>query len=472
MDPCQLTAAELAAALRRRELSAREALDAVWQRADRLAEPLNPFALTLEGRAAAAAEAADAALARGEGGPLCGVPLTIKDSHYLAGVTAATGSRAAAHFVPAGTTASVERLEQAGAVIFAKTTTPEFCYSGYTDSPLNGRTSNPWNFDRTPGGSSGGAGAAVAAGLGPLALGGDGGGSIRIPAAFCGIVGFKPTFGLVPREPCGPGWKTIVSYGPMARTVADARLMLLAIAGMDARDRHSISLPGLDAPAATPDELRLAYSEDLGFAPVDDDVRHAFAEAIGALREAGAGLIEADPGLGTSVEPWATIATAEARHAEAEAFEHHHRLLGPAAAEFMAHGGLVPTSGYIRAQMRRETIFAAYAELFERTGCQVLLTPALGCEAFEHGLTRPREIGGAPIDPPWDDWCPFLYDANLAGLPACAVPIGFGDDGLPVALQVLGARGADATVLAVAEAVERCLDLRIPLAEPEAAARS
>ena len=190
--------------------------------------------------------AADAALAAGTGGPLCGIPLTIKDSHYLAGVTAAAGSRSLQHFVPTETSAAVERLEAAGAVIFAKTTTPEFCYFGITDSPVNGRTNNPWDLERTPGGSSGGAGAAVAAGLGPLALGGDGGGSIRIPAAFCGVVGFKPTFGLVPREPCAVGWKTLVSYGPLARTVDDARLMLRALAGWHPRDRHSLAVDDLD----------------------------------------------------------------------------------------------------------------------------------------------------------------------------------------------------------------------------------
>ena len=469
MDACELTAVALTAALRRRELSAAQALDAVLERAERVADPINPFAVRLEERARLAAAAADAALARGDGGALCGVPLTVKDSHYLAGVTAAAGSRATAHFVPAGTSAAIERLEAAGAVIFAKTTTPEFCYFGYTASLLNGRTSNPWDLTRTPGGSSGGAGAAVAAGLGPLALGGDGGGSIRIPAAFCGIVGFKPTFGLVPREPCSPAWRTLVSYGPIARTVADARLMLRAMAGMHPRDRHSIGVGGVDRPAADLQATRVAVSADLGFAPLDDDVRRVFDAAVSALADAGAEIVFDCPGLNSSVEPWATIATAEARHSEAQAFEHHHGLLEPATAEFMAYGGHVATSSYVHAQMVRETIHAAYADLFARTAADVLVTPALGCEAFGHGRTRPERIGGVAVEPPWEDWCPFLYDANLAGLPACALPMGRGDDGLPVALQLQGPRGSDGTVLAVAEAIERCLDLDIGLADPAAA---
>ena len=204
-------------------------------------------------------------------------------------MTAASGSRALADFVPAETSAAVERLEAAGAVIFAKTTTPEFCYFGITESPVNGRTSNPWDLDRTPGGSSGGAGAAVAAGLGPLALGGDGGGSIRIPAAFCGLVGFKPTFGLVPREPCAVGWKTLVAYGPLARSVSDARLMLRALAGWHPRDRHSLGVDGLDTPAADPRALRVVASEDLGFAPLDDDVRRAFRAVVARLEDGGCG---------------------------------------------------------------------------------------------------------------------------------------------------------------------------------------
>jgi len=458
MDVCEVSAGELRAALARREVSAAEVLEAVLDRADRLSEPLNPFAVRLDGRARAAAAGADLALARGTGGPLCGLPVTIKDSHYLAGVSAASGSRALVDFVPAQTSAAVERLEAAGAVIFAKTTTPEFCYFGITESPVNGRTSNPWDLGRTPGGSSGGAGAAVAAGLGPLALGGDGGGSIRIPAAFCGVVGFKPTFGLVPREPCSPGWKTLVSYGPLARSVDDARLALRALAGRHPRDRHSLGVDGLEATAPDPAALRAVVSEDLGFAPLDDDVRRAFRAVVGQLEDAGARLIEDTPDLGSSVIAWSTIATAEARYSEAAHFEHHRTLLGDAAAEFIRYGAHVTRQQYVSAQMARDPIHRAYADLFERSGASILLTPALGLEAFPHGSAHPQEIGGTTVEPPWLDWCGLLYDANLAGLPACAVPIGLGDDGLPVSLQVLGPRGSDGAVLAAAEAIERLVE--------------
>jgi Asp-tRNA(Asn)/Glu-tRNA(Gln) amidotransferase A subunit family amidase len=452
MDVCSLSAGELSAALKRRELSAVDALGAVLDRADRIEGPLNPFSVRLDDQARVAAAAADAALARGDGGSLCGVPLTIKDSHWLAGVTSAVGSHALADFVPTETSAAVERLQGAGAVVYAKTTTPEFCYFGVTESPLNGRTSNPWNLARTPGGSSGGAAAALAAGAGPLALGGDGGGSIRIPAAFCGLVGFKPTFGLVAREPCSPTWKSLVSYGPMARTVADARTMLQAIVGMHPRDRHSLDAHGLDARTPEPRDLRIVVSEDLGFAPVDDDVRRAFRATVGRLEAAGATIIEETPGLGSSVRTWSAIAVADARHADAE---HDGTLIGEDARRFIGYGEHVTTGEYVQAQLMRERIHRAYVELFDRTGASVLLTPTLGCEAFEHGAAHPSEIGGTPIAPPWLDWCGFLYDANLAGLPACAVPMGLGDDHLPVSVQLLGLRGQDGAVLAAAEVVER-----------------
>ena len=237
MEICDLGAVELAAALRARELSAVDALRAVLERADAIAA-LNPFALRLDERAFAAAVAADAQLALDEGGPLCGVPLTVKDSHYVAGVpTTHRHAPPSRRYTPTETVSAVRRLEAAGAVIFAKTTTPEFCYAGTTPG-----THNPHDPSRTPGGSSGGAAVAVAAGAGPLALGGDGGGSIRIPAAFCGVVGFKPTFGAVPREPSSQGWKTLVAYGPLARTVADARLMFDVLAGRDPYDRHSLDV--------------------------------------------------------------------------------------------------------------------------------------------------------------------------------------------------------------------------------------
>ena len=429
MEICELSAVELAAALRARELSAVDALRAVQDRADAIAG-LNPFALRLDERALAAAKAADAQLALDEGGALCGVPLTVKDSHYVAGVPTFHGTSSVPPYTPPETVCAVRRLEAAGAVVYAKTATPEFCYAGTTPGTLN-----PHDPSRTPGGSSGGAAVAVAAGAGPLALGGDGGGSIRIPAAFCGIVGFKPTFGAVPREPSSQGWKTLVAYGPMARNVADARLMFGVLAGPDPYDRHSTPI----VKGSDPLTLRFAYCDSLG--AVDEDVRTASRAVCAQL-----GAVEDSPGLPNSAATWSAIATAEARWADAEAFEHPE--LGPYARAFLQAGDAVTAEQYIRAQIHREHIHRAYAELFERSG--LLLTPTVGCEAFDGALAAPPTV---------PDWGAFLFDANLAGLPACAVPLGRGEDGLPISLQITGPRGADGAVLAAAQHIEELLNV-------------
>ena len=457
MDIGWMSAVELAGALRRRELSALDALQAMIARCEAVNPAINAIALPLYERARVAAQKADRLLARGEGGPLTGVPLTVKDSQWLAGVRCANGSRTLADFVPQETSAAVARLEEAGAVIFAKTTCPEFSYIGVTTSEFYGTTANPWDLTRTPGGSSGGAGAAVAAGLGPLSLGGDGGGSVRIPAAFCGLVGFKPSFGVVPREPCFPTWKSLVAYGPLARSVADARLMFEVMAGFHPKDRHSTEPQDHEDDALAPGDIALVASEDLGFAPLDRDVRQTFQGALRRLEEASVRVLWDHPGLGSSVQPWATTAFADAWVSDRGHLELRPETLGEITRELLAFGSAFELDDFVAAQHAREHIHRAYLELFDRTGASVLVTPTLGCEAFGHGRRWPDRIGNTEILPPWVDWAGFLYDTNLAGFPACALPIGLGDEALPVSLQILGRRGEDRRVLAVAERLEEII---------------
>jgi Asp-tRNA(Asn)/Glu-tRNA(Gln) amidotransferase A subunit family amidase len=197
----------------------------------------------------------------------------------------------------------------------------------------------------------------------------------------------------------------------------------------------------------------VAVSEDLGFASLDADVRHAFRATIDRLADAGVQIVEDTPGLHTSVYIWSAIALAEARYAEHDEFVHHRSELGEGAAGFIEAGGDVTAGQYIKAQFARDRIHRAYVDLFERTEATALLTPTLGCEAFPHGKRHPDTIGNVPVLPDLD-WAPLLYDANLAGLPACALPIGLGNDGLPVSLQVVGRRCEDSRVLAVAETIE------------------
>jgi Asp-tRNA(Asn)/Glu-tRNA(Gln) amidotransferase A subunit family amidase len=451
------TAVQQIEALKSGRISAIALLEQTIEQAEKVDAQINPFALKLYSRARQVAGEADKQLDAGTGGPLCGLPITIKDSQFLAGYPCANGSKTLSHFIPNETCRAVDLLEQAGAVIFAKTTCPEFSLSGITCSDLYGTTSNPWNPERTCGGSSGGAAAAVASGLGALSLGGDGGGSIRIPAGFCGIVGFKPSFGMIPREPCFPSWHSIVSYGPMARSVADASLM------------YSVLNPDIDShrtsEALNLSEYPVIISEDLGFAPVDDDVRLAFRVVVEKLTTAQAKVIEDCPALPSSVITWAVTATFDAfQHSIEKSYDRTH--IGDAAKGFLAFGGQLSQQNFDEAHEYRNVIRNAYQALFERTGSRILITPTLGCEAFPHGTIHPLQIGDTPIEMPWLDWAGFLYDANLAGLPACAIPMGLGSEGLPLSLQILGPVGSDDEVLRVAEAIEALIEWQQSIVTP------
>lgn len=453
MNVSNKTAVELISDLRAHHISAVELLEQTIKHAEHVAEAYNPFSIKLYDRARKAAAQADELLAQDLGGPLCGLPITIKDSQWLAGVPCTNGSRTQENFIPHSTSAAVKRLEEAGAVIFAKTTCPEFCLTGTTSSELFGVTSNPWNTERTCGGSSGGSAVAVSAGAGTLSLGGDGGGSIRIPAAFCGIVGFKPSFKAVPREPCFPSWSTIVSYGPMTRSVADARLMFSVIA---ANNEDQLYQDALAAHALHPAILqgqKIIVSEDLGFAPVDDDVRFTFRKIIRTLEEAGVEIVYDHPNLPSSVVAWATTA-----HYDSWSFQKEKEFplkgLEKGTLETLHFGASLTEEEFNAAEEHREVIHAAYMAMFERNGSTFFLTPTLGTEAFKHTRRYPKYIGSTRITNPWLDWVSFLYDANLTGMPACALPMGLGDEGLPLSIQIAGPLGSDASVLDIAEQLE------------------
>ena len=441
MQILNLTATEQLIALKSGEISAVDLLEKTIERAETLRHVLNPFALTLYDRARVAAREADKKLAEGAGGRLCGLPVTIKDSQFLAGYRCANGSRTLKDFIPTETCRAVEILEEEDAVIFAKTTCPEFSLTGITSSEFYGVTSNPWDTGRTCGGSSGGAAVAVASGLGAFSLGGDGGGSIRIPSAFCGIVGFKPSFAAIPREPCFPSWYSIVSYGPMTRSVGDARLFFEILNDSEPTDD-----------VATEKETVIC-SEDLGFAPIDSDVKAVWNSLLEKI--AGNFTIESDnPGLPSSVITWAVTATYDAaKHARDKTWEDGD--MGEMTQGFIDFGNQFSDDDFEEAQTYRQYIADRFDEMYERNNSRILITPTLGCEAFKHGRVHPRKIGNTEIKYPWLDWAGFLYNANLVGYPACSIPVGFGDDGLPVSIQIQGPVGSDYDVLRIAEKIEQ-----------------
>jgi Asp-tRNA(Asn)/Glu-tRNA(Gln) amidotransferase A subunit family amidase len=441
-----------AAAIRRGDLTSAEATAAALTAVARSQPEINAFTVVLADEAMAAARAADERVARGESAPLLGVPVSVKDHIWMTGAPATNGSLALAGFVPPEDAVVVARLRAAGAVIVGKTNNPEFCYRGITDNPVYGLTRNPRDPTRTPGGSSGGAGAAVAAGLTHLALGTDGGGSIRIPASFCGVVGHKPTFGLVPKEPGFKGWKTLSVDGPLTTSVRDAALLLSVIAGPAAADDTTVAGP-VGELTGTPADLRglrVAYSADLGHLPVDPDVRAAFATALDVVAGLGATLTPAVPGTPHPTPLWNTIALAEGFASEGPLLAQWRDRMSPGTAEIIEAGAGITAGRYVDAQHERNAYTRVWTEFFD--DYDVLLTPAMQVTAFEVGQLRPESIEGQPVDPFFDDWCTLSVPANLTGMPATSVPIPV--RGRPVGLQIMAPRWSDGLTLRVAAAFE------------------
>jgi Asp-tRNA(Asn)/Glu-tRNA(Gln) amidotransferase A subunit family amidase len=420
---------------------------------------LNAFTVVLDEQALEAARSADDAVHRGGRlPPLLGVPVSVKDHIWMTGTPATNGSAALRDFVPSEDAVPVARLRAAGAVIVGKTNNPEFCYRGFTDNVVYGLTRNPWDLERTPGGSSGGAGASVAAGMTSIALGTDGGGSIRIPASFCGVVGHKPTFGLVPKEPGFKSWKTLSVDGPLARSVRDAALMLSVVCGAAPADDMSYPGPPGDylSMALEPGDLRglrVAWSADLGMLPVDADVRGVFAEALSVFVDLGCDLVEAAPSTQHPTELWNTIALTEGYASEGPLLATWRDQMSLGTAEIIEAGQEITGSQYVDALHDKGRYTRVWSEFFQTY--DLLLTPAMQLTAFPVGLQTPETIQDQAVDPFFDDWCTICLPANLTGMPATSVPAGFGAGGRPVGLQIMGPRWADARTLRAAAAFEQ-----------------
>jgi len=455
-DLCWMPAAEVAAGIRKKKLSPVEVARAVLARIDRINPTLNAFVTVTAEQALKDARAAERALMKKGArlGPLHGVPFSTKDLVITKGVRTTFGTRLSADNVPTEDAPMVERLRAAGAIQLGKTNTPAFGWIGATHNLLFGITRNPWNLDRTPGGSSGGASAAVAAGLGPLAIGTDGGGSIRIPASCTGIFGIKPTFGLIPIYPFSGAW-SLSHVGPLTRTVADAALVMNACAGPDARDQFSLPGPRVDytkALAGGIKGLRIGWSPDLGFArAVDLEVKTLCAKAARRFRELGGRVEEVALGWPSPKGAWETIFCGgiAARLAPYLAERRADIDAGLAALvdEALAWG---PTR-YVQGWFDRLAWTDHPRRFFDRY--DLLLTPTIACAPFKVGLDNPTEVAGTPLER--YDWTPFTFPFNLTGNPAASVPCGFTSDRLPVGLQIVGRRFEDATVLRAAAAFER-----------------
>lgn len=460
-EPATLSATELLLHYRRRTLSPVEVAKDCLARARRWNDTVQAFCLIDEAGALAAARASESRWMKGEPcGLVDGVPATIKDLVVARGWVARRGSCSTAEAPPAGTDAPVTaRLREGGAVLLGSTTTPEFGWKAVTDNPLGTVARNPWNLAMTPGGSSGGAAVAAALGMGALHVGTDGGGSIRIPAGFCGIVGLKPTFGRVPAWPLSP-FGTVAHLGPMTRTVADAALMLTVICAQDVRDWHALPADGtdyrlgLDRGVAG---LRIAASATLGCVEVQPEIRARFDDAVATLADLGARVRWVDPPVGRAgdifARTWFPAAT---------------RLLEklPPAARLRLDPGLVAMAeqgaGYGRAelqdaQLERGELGGAMQGFF--AGHDLLVTPTTALAAFPVGREHPDHDGKR-----WVDWAGFSYPFNLTQQPAISVPAGLTSTGLPVGLQIVGPKYAEACVLRAAKAFESACPPAFPAA--------
>ena len=448
----ELSAAALLSAYRDRRLSPVEVVEASLVRIERADRILHAFCLVDPERARAEARRSEQRWRDGApAGALDGIPVAVKDVFPTRGWPTLRGSRA---IDPAGPweedASAVAALRRHGAVLPGKTTTPEFGWKGVTDSPLAGVTRNPWDPARTAGGSSGGSSAALAAGMVPLALGTDGGGSIRIPSSFCGLPGIKPTYGRVPAWPPSP-YGTVAHAGPMARSVTDLALLLDVMSEPDPRDWTALPPPGhsfLDGLDEGVRGLRVAFSPDLGYVRVDPEVAAAVARAADALAALGAHVERADPGFSDPRDAFELLWSAGAAKLVADLGDPPADVFDPGFAALAAAGGSHSLSDYLAAVSRRDEL-GRRMSLFHRDW-DLLVTPTIPIPAFAAGRDVPEGWPGRG----WPSWTPFTFPFNLTQQPAASVPCGFTADGLPIGLQIVGPRYGDALVLRAARAYE------------------
>ncbi|WAL66842.1 amidase [Amycolatopsis cynarae] len=447
-----LTASELVAGYASGEISPVEATEAALRAIEERDGRCNAFCLVDPEVALAGAKASETRWREGHPiGWLDGVPTSIKDMFLTQGWPTLRGSTCIDPDQPWEVDSPVTaRLRENGLVMLGKTTTPELAWKGVTDSLLTGITRNPWNPSLTPGGSSGGSAAAVAAAMGELSVGTDGGGSVRIPAAFCGIVGLKPTHGRIPLYPASP-FGALSHAGPMARSVDDVALLLDVLALPDYRDPAALPPPAASYREAVRRDVQgliAAFSPDLGYARVDPEVAQVVRSAVNALGEAGLRIEETDPGFGDPKEAFDVLWSAGAAQWLDTFPPGCEEKIDPGLRRVWEQGRRHSAADYLRATGERAALGILMGEFHTRY--DVLITPTVGVKPFEAGHEVPpgSDLAG------WPEWTPFTYPFNMTQQPAISVPAGLTADGLPVGLQIVGPRHSDDLVLAVARLLE------------------
>ncbi|USZ49623.1 amidase [Halomonas sp. DN3] len=456
----ELGACQALEAFRKRRLTPSQVIEDCLARIARDNPRVNAFAHVAGDEALRAAEASTRRWREGTPcGPLDGIPVTIKDLTLTRGMPTRMGSRTSDPDAAVAVDAPVSGfLRQAGAIIVGKTLSPEFGWKGVTDNPLHGVARNPWNPALTPGGSSGGAGAAAALNLGMLHQGSDAGGSIRIPCSFTGTFGIKPTFGWVPQWPAS-AMSTLSHLGPMTRSVEDSALMMSLLAQPDARDGYLGGPCPIDWRAPPPQDLRgwrVALSLDLGYVQVAPDIRARVEQAASELEALGARVERLDPGFEDPIDTFNTLWFSGASQALSRLSPQQQALLDPGFLEIARRGADIPLAEYLDARRRRAELTACMADFHRRF--DLLVTPTMPISPFEAGHNVPP---GGPYRE-WMDWTPFTYPFNLTQQPAASLPCGLDDQGLPVGLHLVGPKFRDDRVMQAAA----LLQARLPRPSP------
>jgi len=461
-EPCDLSALDARRLIGRRALSPVELLDSCLRRIGEVNHAVNAVVAMDEAAARAAAKAAEDAVMKGEAlGPLHGLPVGIKDLEETKGLRTTYGSPIFADFVPEADCGMVANLRRAGAVVIGKTNTPEFGAGANTRNAVYGVTGNPFDPTKSAAGSSGGSGVALACGMAPICSGSDTGGSLRNPAAFNGIVGYRPSPGLVPSEKRGHGWSGLPVLGPMARSVPDAALLLSAMASDDASDPLAYTLPdeavrgvgGRYHPLKPVDlsSLRLAVSADFGQAPVEKHIREVFAGRAQAVAKLFGAAEEADPDCRGGDEAFEVLRAMMFLTAHAQKVRERPQDVGPNVRANVEEGLRYTLEDAAKAAAAQTRMYRAWQHFFARH--DVLITPAITISPRPWTELYPAEIDGKPTRT-YFHWLACAYYVTLCGHPAISLPMGLDRLGMPFGLQIVGPRGGDALVLRVAAAIE------------------
>ena len=453
-------ASELRDMIAGKQVSPVELTQLYFDRTDRLDSQLNSYLTLTQDEAMQAARDAESAVMRGdELGPLHGVPISIKDLELTKGVRTTSGCMVFKDRIPEEDSIVVERVKASGAIILGKTNTPEFGHRGTTENLLGEPCRNPWNTERTPGGSSGGAAAGLAAGLSAISTGSDGGGSVRIPASFCGLYGIKPTQGRVPRYGgrAAPAVANQLSQsGPITRTVRDSAILLQALAGWDARDAGSLRDTPADYVAALDHDisgLRIGWSADFGYAAVDPEVVDVCSRAAQTFGEMGCDVSDSGFALDSPQEAFRVLFAVNTYASSGYLLhEHGDELTGYFRAN-MEYAATLTAADYARAVGELDIVKMRFDDYFENY--DLLLSPTMAVPAFEIEQ-HPTTIGGQDVDP-FFGYLPFTYPINAIGHTAASVPCGFSSDGMPIGLHIVGRHGDEETVLAASAAFERAM---------------